>query len=133
MPPWKRKTTAKAAANAIANAIAKATAIVARSAKAKVTRARNKATADRILRSSIPRSLTPPIVPLIAGPSRTIGSNLVAKLVTARVGKVKKVEVVNRWYNHNPILFVIKGYLDSCKPCIEHSLLVDFNSIIRLR
>jgi hypothetical protein len=93
----------------------------------KATRARNKAVIERILRSSIPRSLTP----LIVGLLRIISSNLIAKLVIARVGKVK--EVVNKRYKYNPILFVIKGYLDSCKSCVKHSLLIDFNNVIRLR
>ena len=93
MPPRKRKTTAKATVNATANATAKATAIAA---KAKATRARNKATAariDRILQSS-----PLPIVGLIGplGPSETVGSNLVAKLITARAGKAKEVEIINR-------------------------------------
>ncbi|PMD20405.1 hypothetical protein NA56DRAFT_646519, partial [Hyaloscypha hepaticicola] len=131
MPPRKRKTTAKAIANATANAtakvIAKAIATAVRSAKAKATRARNKAVCERILRSSIPRFLTPPIT----GPSGTIGSNSAAELVIARAGKAK--EVVNKRYNYDPIPFAIKGYLDSRKPCIEYLLVVDFNSITRPR
>ncbi|PMD13924.1 hypothetical protein NA56DRAFT_651383 [Hyaloscypha hepaticicola] len=131
MPSRKRKTTAKVTANVTANAIAKAiakvTATAARSVKAKATRARNKVVCERILRFSIPRSPTPPI----AGPSGTVGSNSAAELTIARAGKVK--EVVDKRYNHNPIPFAIKGYLDSRKPCIEHSLVVDFNSVTRPR
>ncbi|PMD26959.1 hypothetical protein NA56DRAFT_301017 [Hyaloscypha hepaticicola] len=134
MPPRKRKTTAKATANATANATAKVIAkVITTAAKAKATRARNKATAariDRILQSSPPPT-TSPTGP--SGPSETVGSNSAAELTIARAGKAKEVEVVNRRYNHNPIPFAIKGYLDSRKPCIKHSLIVDFNSITRPR
>ncbi|PMD18364.1 hypothetical protein NA56DRAFT_648113 [Hyaloscypha hepaticicola] len=131
MPPRKRKTTAKAIANITANTIAKATAkaiaTTARSVKAKATRARNKVVYERILRSSIPRSPIPPIT----GPSGTIGSNSATELIIARAGKAK--EVINKRHNHNPIPFTIKGYLDSRKPYIKHSLVIDFNSITRPR
>ncbi|PMD20478.1 hypothetical protein NA56DRAFT_646163 [Hyaloscypha hepaticicola] len=131
MPSRKRKTTAKATTNAIANAItkviAKATATTTRSAKAKATRARNKAVYKRILQSSIPRSP----IPLITSPSGTIDSNSVTEFITARAGKAK--EVVNKRYNYNPIPFIIKDYLDSRKPYIKYSLIVNFNSITRLR
>ncbi|PMD13414.1 hypothetical protein NA56DRAFT_651737, partial [Hyaloscypha hepaticicola] len=131
IPPRKRKTTAKAIVNATANTIAKviAKAIVTaiRSAKAKATRARNKAVYERILRSSISRSPIPPIT----SPSGTIGSNSVVELVIARAGKAK--EVVNKRYNYNPIPFAIKGYLDSRKPYIKYSLVINFNSITRPR
>ena len=134
MPFRKYKMTAKAIANTTVNttakAIAKATAIAV---KAKATRARNKATAariDRILQSSPPPT-TGPTGP--SGPSETVGSNSAAELVTARAGKAKEVEVVNRRYNHNPIPFAIKGYLDSRKSCVEYSLMVDFNSVTRPR
>ena len=97
MPPRKRKTTAKATANATANATAKATAkATATAAKAKATRARNKATAariDRILQSSPPPTAGPTGP---SGPSETIGSNSAVELVTARAGKAKEMEVVNR-------------------------------------
>ncbi|PMD24037.1 hypothetical protein NA56DRAFT_656502 [Hyaloscypha hepaticicola] len=85
MPSRKRKTTAKATANAIANATAKAIAkVIATAAKAKATRARNKATAariDRILQSSPPPTASPTGP---SGPSETIGSNLAAELIIAR-------------------------------------------------
>ena len=54
-----------------------------------------------------------------------------AELAIARAGKAK--EVVNKRYNHNPIPFVIKGYLDSRKPYIKYSLIIDFNSVIKPR
>ncbi|PMD13923.1 hypothetical protein NA56DRAFT_410770 [Hyaloscypha hepaticicola] len=134
MPPRKCKTTAKATANATANATAKATAkATTTAAKAKATRARNKATAariDRILQSSPPPTAGPTGP---SGPSETIGSNSAAELAIARAGKAKEVEIVNRRHNHNPIPFAIKDYLDSRKPYIEHSLIIDFNSIIRPR
>ncbi|PMD21155.1 hypothetical protein NA56DRAFT_689207 [Hyaloscypha hepaticicola] len=85
MPSRKRKTTAKATANATANATAKVIAkVIATAAKAKATRARNKATAariDRILQSSPPPTAGPTGP---SGPSETIGSNSVAELVITR-------------------------------------------------
>ncbi|PMD12618.1 hypothetical protein NA56DRAFT_652417, partial [Hyaloscypha hepaticicola] len=131
IPPRKRKIMAKATANTTANTItkviAKVTATTVRSAKAKATRARNKAVYERILRSSIPRSPIPPIT----SPSGTVGSNLATEFVIARAGKAK--EVVNKRYNYNSIPFTIKDYLDSRKPYIKHLFIVNFNSITRPR
>ncbi|PMD28643.1 hypothetical protein NA56DRAFT_19792 [Hyaloscypha hepaticicola] len=89
--------TAKAIVNTTANTIAKAIVkVIAITAKAKATRARNKATTariDRILQSSLPPTTgsTSP-----SGPSETVDPNSVVELIIARVGKAKEVEIINR-------------------------------------
>ena len=80
-------------ANTIAKVIAK---VITTAAKAKATRARNKAIAariDRILQSLSPL-ITGPSGPL--GPSETVGSNSAAELIIARADKAKEVKVINR-------------------------------------
>ncbi|PMD23316.1 hypothetical protein NA56DRAFT_644214, partial [Hyaloscypha hepaticicola] len=54
-----------------------------------------------------------------------------AKATRARNKVVK--EIIDKRYNYNPIPFTIKGYLDSRKPYIKYSLIVNFNSITRPR
>jgi hypothetical protein len=131
MLPQKRKTIIKVVINAITNVIVKVITkvivIATRFIKVKATRARNNAIATRILQSLTPLVTSPLVIDL----SRIIGSNLIIKLVTARARKAK--EVVNKRHNHELILFVIKGYLDSRKPCIKHSLVIDFNNLYKLR